>query len=483
MPQRPGEREAGWSLPASLDTLLPANHAVRFVAAYLDGFDATDWTLVGIGLDPAERGAPRYHPRILLAIWVWGFMTGIRSSRKLEAACREMVSFRWLTGQQTPDHNTLWRFYLAHRAGMRYLLTDTVRTAVRIGLLDLALQAVDGTKMAGNAARDRTYDAQGLARLIDRTEQAIRDLEAQNATGGDGAPPTLPAALTDKKALLARIKQVKEELAPGERINLTDREARLLKSRRGYVAGYNAQAVVSPLHAAVAGRTGMLITAAAVITAPDDHEQLGPMVAAAEDEIGLPLAQRPVPPTTLADGGYHSGPTLDALAGQQVLMPEAQATKAPYHKDQFVYDAATDTYTCPRGQTLSFRGTIHRHGAGEQRRYRGDAALCCACDAFGTCTTNARQGRLLETGPYEALLRAQRERMAQPAAQEQYRQRQELIEPVFGILKEQQAGHRFLLRGLQAVRCEWSLLAAAFNLRTLARIWQQNPALVAPALS
>jgi len=469
MPQRSGEREAGWQLPSSLDDLIPADHAVRFVAAYVDGLDAADWTHLGISLEAKGRGTPRYHPQILLSVWLWGFMNGVRSARKLEAACAEMLSYRWLTGQQIPDHNTLWRFYRDHRAGMRYLLTHSVQMAVRAGLVDLALQAVDGTKIAGNAARDRTYDARGLDRLIERTEQAIADLESQNATGGQGAPPTLPPELASKAALLARVRQAREELEPGARINLTDGAARLMKGRSGYMAGYNAQAVVSALAPAVAGTTGMLITAADVTDEPDDHDQLVPMVAQATQQTGV------ASPTTAADGGYHSGKTLAALPGQRLVMPESQmgAKDSPYHKDRFGYDAAQDRYTCPQGQVLTFRSTK----ADGSRVYRGQAAVCRACPAFGTCTTNQRHGRSLEVSQYEPELRAHRTWMATAEAQALYRRRKELAEPVFGLLKEGQGARRLLLRGLAAVQAEWSLLAATFNLRTLAKVWRQRPTL------
>jgi len=89
-------------------------------------------------------------------------MTGVRSSRKLEAACRDQVSYLWLTGWQHPDHNTLWRFYQAHRQAMRNLLKYTVATAVELKLVDLAMQAIDGTKILANAARDRNYNASEL---------------------------------------------------------------------------------------------------------------------------------------------------------------------------------------------------------------------------------------------------------------------------------------------------------------------------------
>jgi transposase len=473
MPLRNGEREAGWQLPSSLDALIPADHPVRFVAAYLDGLDATDWRHLGISLQGAEQGAPRYHPTVLLGIWLWGFLQGVRSARKLEAACRELLSYRWLTGQQIPDHNTLWRFYQAHRAGMRYLLTHSVQTAVRAGLVDLALQAVDGTKLAGNAAKDRTYDAKGLERLIERTERAIADLEAQNATGGEGVPPRLPQELASKEALLERVREAKERLEPGGRINLTDGEARLMKGRGGYVAGYNAQAMVSPLDATTAGSTGMLITAAEVTDDPDDHEQLVPMLEQAAQTTGQRAA------ATAADGGYHSGANLAASSGQCLVMPEAQpGLDAPYHKDRFGYDAQQDAYTCPHGQVLTFRGTKQ---SGE-RVYRIKGAPCRSCPAFGVCTTNRRQGRVLEISPYEPELRAHRTWMATPEAQALYRRRKELIEPVFGMVKEQQGARRLLLRGLDGVRAEWSLLAATFNLRTLARVWQQRPMVVLSGL-
>jgi transposase len=472
MPFRAGDREAGWQLPPSLDTLLPATHPVRFVAASLDSLDASDWTHLGISLVPAEQGASRYHPRILLGLWIWGFMQGVRSARKLEVAAQEMVSYRWLAGQQTPDHNTLWRCYQAHRAGMRYLLTHRVRLAVRAGLVDLALQAVDGTKIAGNAAQERTSDAKGLDRLIERTEQAIADLEAQNATGGEEAAPRLPEELATKEALLERVRQAKAQLEPGARIKLTDPEAHLMKGRGGYVAGYNGQVVVSPLEEEVARSGGMLITAAAVTDEPDDPDQLVPMIEQAATETGSRAE------ITLADGGYHSGENLPATHDQLILMPDAPESTAPYHKARFAYDPEQDTVTCPEGQTLLFSSVIQREGREEVRRYRASGAVCRACPAMGICTQDARPGRSVEIGPWEDLLVQHRGLMATEEAKRVYARRKELVEPVFGIQKEQQGARRFLLRGREAVDAEWRLLGASFNLRMLARLWQERPALL-----
>lgn len=470
MPVRPLMREQGWLLPPRLDDLLGPGHPVYFVAAFVDELDEAAWSGLGIRLEGEELGAPAYHPKLLLSVWLYGFMTGVRSSRKLEAACREQLPYLWLTAMQAPDHNTLWRFYQEHRQGMRNLLKRTVSTAVAAGLVDLALQAVDGSKVGGNAARERTYDAEGLKRLLARTEVAIADLEAQNQTSGAETPARLPQELRRKQSLRDKVKAALARVSEDGRINLTDADAVLLKGRDGYLAGYNAQAVVSPLRPEEGEAKRFLITAAEVSQAPDDNGLLLAMLEASEENLG----QRAE--ASLADAGYHSGAMLSACAerGQRVIMPEAGARRlaSPYHKDAFIYAAATDTYTCPQGQSLRYTDSKRDRKGRPVRRYRAVAAGCLSCPAFGACTKDRRHGRALEIGPDEDALREQRVLMTTEAARSLYKRRKELVEPAFGIIKEQQQGRRFLLRGLRNVHAEWSLLAVAFNLRVLTNLWR-----------
>ena len=476
MPLRPLDRECTWLFPPTLEEVLPVDHPARFVAAFVDGLERAAWLEMGIAVDGDPLGAPAFDPRALLCVWVYGFMTRVRSCRRLEGACRDQIPYLWLTGWQHPDHNTLWRFYQANREQMRKLFKRTVRVAVKAGLVDLAVQAVDGTKVQGNAAKERTYDRAGLEKLLERTEAAIQDLEAQNKTGGDAPPARLPEALAQAQALqeqvAAAIQMVAAEDGPGQ-INLTDPDARLMKGRQGFVAGYNAQAMVSPLDDEAAGRTGLIITATDVSDCPADQDQLLPMTQQAEENTGRPAD------LTLADGGYHSGPNLAACAeqGYPVAIPEsnqsAHKPADPYGHDAFTYDPETDRYTCPEGQTLHFAGEKRRKGRLVTRVYRGSQAICRGCPAFGMCTRDQRHGRMLEIGPHDEPLRNHRAWMASEEAKAAYRQRKQLPEPTFGILKEQQDARRFLLRGLDQVRAEWTLLATAFNLRTLYRVWRQ----------
>ena len=140
MPLRDMDREQMWLLPPSLDELVPLDHPARFVAEFVDALDREGWSELGVEIEGDTLGAPAYHPRALLSVWLYGFMTGVRSCRKLEAACRDQIPYLWLTGWQHPDHNTLWRFYKGHRQAMRKLFERTVRTAVTMKLVDLAVQ-------------------------------------------------------------------------------------------------------------------------------------------------------------------------------------------------------------------------------------------------------------------------------------------------------------------------------------------------------
>ncbi len=472
MPLRPLNRQQSWLLPPSLDELLADDHPARFVAEFVDGLDQASWADMGVTLDGDPLGAPAYHPRALLSVWLYGFMTGMRSSRKLEAACRDQIPYLWLRGWQHPDHNTLWRFYQAHRGAMRTLMKCTVGTAVEMGLIDLAVQAVDGTKIQGNASRNRTYYARGLQKLLERADAAIAELEAQNESGNDPPPPKLPEQLRQAHGLRDQVRAAMDRLATETgvvRANLTDGDCELMKGRNGIVAGYNAQSVVSPLNPAIGN--GMLITAADVVNNASDSAQLVPMLEMSEEMTGVRV------PVTLADGGYHTAANLreGEQRGDTLVMTERYhpGVQGPYFKDRFVYDAAADSYVCPEGQWLPFRGYRKVNGRipGPFRLYRAPRAVCRACPAFGVCTKDKHTGRALWIGPADALIRKHRQWMATDEARALYAQRKELNEPVFGIIKEQMGARRFLLWSLANVRAEFMVLATAFNLRTLWRTW------------
>lgn len=232
---------------------------------------------------------------------------------------------------------------------MRVLFKRTVRTAVAMELVDLAVQAVDGTNVIANAALIHTNDAKRLQELLNRVESAIESLEAQNEGGGDGPVARLPQKLAEQRALRERVRQTMRELPKRERpnrykgparINLTDKDARLIRTRQGIVPGYNAQAMVSPV-ATAEGVTGMPVTASDVVDEPNGTARMTAMAKQSEEVSGVRV------PMTLADAGYFAGRHVAELhrRGQQVvILDRARPHDDPYHRDLFIYDAQTDRF-------------------------------------------------------------------------------------------------------------------------------------------
>lgn len=476
MPTRVWNRDQTFLIPPSLDDWIPGDHPVRFVADLLDSWDGATWETLGIARRSPERGAPRYAPDLLLGLWIYGFMVGIRSSRGLERAGREQLPFRWLSGNQTPDHNTLHRFYQGHRATRRTVFLQTVTIAARSGMVDWAVQAVDGTKIVANASVTQSRTADQFARLMEQTHEAVDAVEDQQTGTDDDGPPAMPPALHDARTRRDRLAALHQELktaSAGTKRNLTDPDAMLMKTRQGTVPAYNAQAVVSAVPMAPGEPGGRLIVATTVTTAANDQGQLAPMIAEAAVVTGQPACW------TVADKGYFSAATIQTCAeqGRPIVVPEPakpprpRAEDARFSRQQFAYDASTDHFTCPAGNHLHFRGRHRQDATRFVRRYQAARADCQTCPLAATCVSTPGTARLLRVSDAVAAVISHREVMATEQAQATSRRRGRLIEPVFGTLKDRLGVRRFLRRGLINVQSEWVLTVAAFNLRTLVRRW------------
>lgn len=469
MPERPDPLTNHPSTTVVLDDQIPLGHPVRYVAVFVAELSASDWAALGV--TPAKtRGAPRTAPELLVRLWLSGFVLGIRSARGLERGCRERFDLYWACGGQVPDHNTLWHFYRDHRSGMRQLLRITIETALALGLVDLAVQAVDGTKIVANADAAKHLDEAQLTALAQATEQAIADLEAQHV-GEDPPPPNAPSELHDARVLQQRLRQARQSLQTDHPrpVNRTDPEAHWMKTRTGRQLGYNGQLVVAATDPQVGQGPGRLILAATVRLQANDEQLLAPMGQTATDLTGGSATAT----TLVADAGYGSRASRRAAAalGFRIVVPALSTTMpvGPYTRDQFTYDPDADTFTCPQNMVLH-RAEQGRNGRGQPgQRYRGDPARCRACPAFGDCTTSHADGRTLWVTSGDEIETAHASWMATTEAKRLSRQRRGLIEPVIGILKEQLRARRTAVRGRAKVEAEWVLTAVAFNLRTLAR--------------
>lgn len=484
MPQIPFTRDQDFLIPASLDDWVPADHGVRIVDQWFATRGMEVWREGG-GPDPVRRkGEARYSPEMLIRVIIYGTMNGIRSYRDLERACREQLPYRWLSGNLTPDHNTFWRCYDRYRGVFAVLFEASVKWAVTARVLDLRLQAVDGTKLHANASQDAMKTAETLAAIERWTLAAIAELEAQEGEPAEGI--RAETGLRTQQERLERVRRAQEVLAADEakreprsrqrplKGNVTDPDARSMKARGVTTPRYNAQAGVMGLTDDPAGTEppGVrvpLIVAGGVRTRADDHGMLPELI----EETLATTGQRPE--TILADAGYYSGADLVACddQGVTIVMPEpdnAQTPDGPYGNSAFSYDSASGQMTCPEGHQL----TRWKMSASDPVtiRFGMKKHVCDACPMKAACCPTTKRGRIVSRHIHAERQAEHRAFMATEAAETLRRHRSGMIEGVFGIIKARMGVRQLRCRGRARVRAEWNQIKLGFNLRSLVAVAQ-----------
>jgi transposase len=458
-----GEIEANynetWLFPPSLEELLPAAHPARMVREFIAG---QDLKALGIKWKESADGRPGYSARLLLSVWLYGYMTKNRSTRGLERACLDQIGMLWLTGMNTPDHTTLCRFWNANRPGIRKLFKQLLQIAVGLDLIGLVLHAVDGTKILAQASEQEGLHRGSLEKRLKRLDEAIDEIfkQTEQQSAEPGPQYQLPKDLERRQELKAKIQEQLQLLNEKDRdhLNPGDEQARMMKCRDVKRFAYNAQAVVD--------QQTQLIVAAEVVTDESDNYQLIPMIEQVEENLGKVAEQ------TAADAGYK---TVTGLAEAEeknfpVLVHLAEPKDQPYHASRFVYDAENNRCICPRGEALEFdfikkrdKAQPYQVGVYRCRNYQ-------QCPVRWQCS-DSKTGRTVQIHQNHDSLIRQREKLKDPAMRALLKQRSTTVEPVFGYIKQAHGFRRWTVRGLEKVQTQWSLLCTAINLVRLHQYW------------
>ena len=423
-------------MPPNVAEWLPADHLAWFMIDTVAEFDLSEF-FASYRVD--GRGGAAFDPRIMVALLLYSYAVGERSSRRIEQACVVDVAYRVLVANQRPDHTTIARFRKQHADRLETLLVESVRVCAEAGLGKVGTIAIDGRKVGAAAALDQNRTREAIERevrrwleeadAVDAAEDALYGVDKR----GDEVPPELADPRT-RRARLARAKaKLDAEKADAERAhaehlaerakieaergsklrgrkpkapeleerkaNVTDPDSRIVKTRRGFIQGYNAQAVATE---------DQIVIAAEVMDQANDHGLLHPMLAEAERMLSAAGVTEAIE-VVLADAGYYS----DACVEQAVTDDEAPELLMP-----------------PDNRHTSA-------GTHPDRQVRAD--------------TETRQ-------QMRAKLQTER-------AKATYKKRGTSIEPVFGQHHTVQRFDRFSHRGHAAVNGEWKLVNAAHNLK------------------
>jgi transposase len=444
---RPIDRDTGFLLPPSVDEWLPEKHLARFVVEVIDGLD-----LRAMSGSYRGSGSASYHPALLLGILVYGYATGVFSSRKLERATYDSVAFRFIAANEHPDHDTIAAFRRRFLKDIEGLFVQVLLLAREMGMLKLGTVGLDGTKLHASASRHSALSYERAGKIGAQLKAEVSELMAKAEAADRADLPdgmSIPDELARREERLQKFAEarakIEERVAreqaehqaklaareakakatgkkpggkppapptagplPTDQINLTDEESRIMPvAGGGFEQCYNAQAAVA------AG--SLLVVAADVVQAPNDKQQLEPMLrklAALPEDLGEPE-------TLLADNGYFSATNVAACtaAGIEPLIAPGRQSHHPSLSERFA----------------------------------------AAPPAPDNPTPVEAMGHRLQT----------------PEGKKLYALRKQTSEPVFGIIKSVLGFRQFLLRGLDNVRGEWSLVTMAWNMK---RMFALSPA-------
>jgi transposase len=483
------DRDQQYLLPPDVREWLPPGHAALFLVELVESLDLS--AFVARSATSRDRGRPAYHPQVMVGIALYASMTATMSSRRIERALATDVGFRVVAANERPDHVTICRFIVRHKDLLEGLFAQVVWLAAQAGLIDVTLVALDGTKLPGDASRSRN---QTLGRLREQfagwaDEVEINDAaeDASEADDPDGGPIE---EMFDRDTMRHWIGQRLRERAdqPDEAtMNVTDPDSALLpRSGGGWTQGYNAQA------AAVAGG---IVVAADVCATAADATMLVPMTTLIGDAVRAATGESAG--VVVADAGYWTTTGIGAVDAADELpdvlvatgrqLPDQPPAPRP-EPDLAAHQAAAatvdDEYAARRAERIAvFARVVNGELMGRQAaELLGISQIHVSAikqawirgageDAVPGPTNLARARRRRRTPQQPSTASRSRHamdtRLARPAGRSLYRQRQAIIEPVFGDIKTNRRITRFLRRGHDLVRAEWHWILTGHNLTIL----------------
>jgi len=450
--------------PQSIEDYVAHDDPVRIYDAFIESLDLAE---LGIIEEEVRVGNPEYNPKAMLKLLVYGYSYGFRSSRKLERACYHNVSFIWLMQGLKPDYRTISRFRKSNKKALKNIFKQCARLCIKLNLIEGNTLFLDGSKIRANASINSTWTKEKCERYLknidERIESILDECDAIDDKEKDRESLVkLNEEFKDKKALKSKVQKIMKELKKEQRksINSTDPECVNVKSRQGTHAGYNAQIVTDEKHG--------LIVNSDVVNENNDRNQFANQIEQANEILGKKCEH------SCADSGYANTDELKKVDEENinVIVPsqeqESGKESEPFNKKQFKYDSKNDCYICPRGHRLLYMTFDKKKN---HKRYQiSDKSLCLLCNHFGICT-KSKHGRGIRRLLNEDVKERLEANYKKPESQAIFKLRKQKVELPFGHIKRNLGVNSFLLRGLDSVRAEMSILSSCFNIARMITIF------------
>jgi transposase len=463
-----------------LEDFIGSDAPVRIIDAFCNQIDYI--SLNFRGKFSQNNCRPNYHPSLLLRLYLYGYLNGVRSSRKLAQECRRNLEVMWLCNHLTPKYHTIADFRKLHSDQIREVFREFVALMCQWKLVGKKTLAVDGTRYRAQNSKKNNYNKEKIQRQLAYIDQKTREyLEEMNEIDQKEKTKVkdikrLFKITQDQQKMKERrgqYQQLKKQLAksPDTQISTTDAESRSVIVKTGLVeVSYNTQVAVDAKHSLVIHYQ---------VTNDNDRKALHPTAMQAKENMGM---HKDDPITALPDKGYFNAEQLQQCQESNILtyVPPTYNRAAEsipvkgYRIEDFIYHPTTDTYSCPEGHTL--RGTGHWYkkeyirsektrSSSLMKHYRTDK--CLSCPAMHLCTVNPA-GRLIERSQYAEAVEQNHKRLK--LHPEVYLRRQQIVEHPFGTIKRWWGYSYTLLKGIKKVSADLGLVYLCYNLKRVMNI-------------
>ena len=446
-----------------LEDLIERENPVRFIEAFVEKLDLAQlhFTVKEI----QSEGRPSYNPKVFLKLYFYGYLNGIRSSRRLEKECKRNVELHWLIGKLIPNYHSIADFRKENAAALKNTFKLFVSFLKDADLISGKTVAVDGTKMRAHNSKKNNYSPKKIQRHLDyieeKTNEYLKQLEENDANETSIKVSSVAEKIERLKSNKIKYELLSEKLTQsGEpQISTTDEDARALLVQGQVVEiSYNMQAAVDDKH--------KLVVATHTINR-NDRNALSNISIEAKQNLQVQEL------TTISDKGYHNGREIQTCkdnnitticAQQEIVNSNEKGTTPEYLVTNFTYNKEQDTYTCPQGETLYTTGTWHNKTSANSynfKKYR--TPKCKECPVKNLCTGRAQGGREIDRSEFAEAVEQNNERYKNNAAL--YRTRQEINEHIFGTIKRKWGYNHTNLKGLEKVNGEFALIMTVYNMK------------------
>ena len=454
-------------LPMCLDEYVPEDHICRVISAFTKRLDMVKLNFKYA--DCKETGNRPYDPRMMLDLYLYGYLHRVRSSRRLHAETTRNVEVMWLMDGLTPDDKTICNFRKDNAKPLREVFRAFVRLLRQLELYGGEVEATDSTKFRANNSRRNNHNQTTVERELSRIDKKISEymnaLDQADQEEEGTAAPTAEEIRTALEKLNQRKDKFEELLSRVEtegEVSTVDPDARLMRSggdARPLDVSYNVQTVADDKH--------NLIVEFDLAERSDDKGCFHAMSKMAMDILETETL------TNLGDKGYYDGEDIAACeeSGVTCLVAKPKAGGAQkgegFTRENFIYDREQDCYLCPAQNRLRFM-RIQEHSDGKEYRIYANYAACRICPRRAECTR--AKHRQIYRPLYQDTLDIVDERTRRNKGL--YRRRQEIVEHPFGTIKGVWGFKQFLCRGKKMVTAETALAYLAYNLRRVYNIFQ-----------